>query len=104
MPPAASGRELPVGAATCGSLCPPPLRCKFRLGFLGLRARTDSITLLHLSFLLMRPYGSPLPPCISLGCRIVEIASGMPLLLRMLYRGSPVLGLSLMGVSGLVDG
>ncbi|KAJ1138480.1 hypothetical protein NDU88_004863 [Pleurodeles waltl] len=44
---------------------------------LGLRAsgpRTDSITLLHLSFPLMRPYGSPLPPCIRLGCRIVEIA------------------------------
>ncbi|KAJ1210034.1 hypothetical protein NDU88_005402 [Pleurodeles waltl] len=77
-PPATSGLELPVGAAAPGSLasqCAPLSRCKFRLGFSGLRARTDLITLLLLTFLLMWPYGSPLPPCISLGCRIVEIAS-----------------------------
>ncbi|KAJ1190318.1 hypothetical protein NDU88_007056 [Pleurodeles waltl] len=77
MHPAASSRKLLVGATTRGSLasqCAPSPRCKFRLGFSGLQARTDSITRLFFSFLLMWPYGSPLPPCIGLGCRIVEIA------------------------------
>ncbi|KAJ1124180.1 hypothetical protein NDU88_002641 [Pleurodeles waltl] len=41
MPPAASGRELLVGASAPGNLasqCAPSPRCKFRLGFSGLRA------------------------------------------------------------------
>ncbi|KAJ1172393.1 hypothetical protein NDU88_004240 [Pleurodeles waltl] len=41
MPPAASGRGLLVGAAALESLasqCGPSPRCKFRLGFSGLRA------------------------------------------------------------------
>ncbi|KAJ1149154.1 hypothetical protein NDU88_001971 [Pleurodeles waltl] len=41
MPPAASGRELLVGAAALGSLvsqCAPSPGCQFRLGFSGLRA------------------------------------------------------------------
>ncbi|KAJ1084180.1 hypothetical protein NDU88_004332 [Pleurodeles waltl] len=74
---APSGVESGAPSGRCHPREPVPPRrgVNSALGFRASGPRTDSITLLLFSFLVMRPYGSPLPPCISLGCRIVEIAS-----------------------------